>query len=69
MGQAIGQVVSFGVGVAVSPVPVIAVVLMLSARTVRSNGCWFLGGWVAGLAVVGTIVLLVSSGAGASDHG
>ena len=30
MGQAIGQVLSFGVGVALSPVPIIAVVLMLA---------------------------------------
>ena len=30
MGQAIGQVLSFGVGAALSPVPIIAVVLMLA---------------------------------------
>ena len=29
MGEAIGQVLSFGVGVALSPVPIIAVILML----------------------------------------
>jgi threonine/homoserine/homoserine lactone efflux protein len=62
MGQAIGQVLAFGVGVALSPVPIIAVVLMLATPKGRVNGPAFLAGWILGLAVVGTIVLLVSSG-------
>ncbi len=69
MGQAIGQVLSFGVGVAISPVPIIAVVLMLATPRGRINGPAFLAGWVAGIAVLGTIVLLVASGASASKHG
>ena len=69
MGQAIGQVLSFGVGVAISPVPIIAVVLMLATPKGRVNGPAFLLGWVAGLAVLGTIVLLVASGASASKQG
>jgi threonine/homoserine/homoserine lactone efflux protein len=69
MGQAIGQVLSFGVGVAISPVPIIAVVLMLATPKGRVNGPAFLLGWVAGLAVLGTIVLLVAGGASASKHG
>jgi threonine/homoserine/homoserine lactone efflux protein len=69
MGQAIGQVVSFGVGVALSPLPIIAVVLMLATRRGRVNGPAFLFGWVVGLVVVGTIVLLISSDASASSNG
>jgi threonine/homoserine/homoserine lactone efflux protein len=69
MGEAIGQVLSFGVGVAISPVPIIAVVLMLGTPRARSNGPAFILGWVVGLAVVGTVVLLVSSGADASEEG
>jgi threonine/homoserine/homoserine lactone efflux protein len=68
-GQAIGQVLSFGVGVALSPVPIIAVVLMLASPTGRRNGLAFLAGWVFGIAVLGTIVLLVAGGANASNHG
>lgn len=68
MGQAIGQVLSFGVGVALSPIPIIGVVLMLGTPRARSNGLAFIAGWVLGLAVAGTIVLLASSGAGASDQ-
>jgi len=69
MGQAIGQVLSFGVGVAISPMPIIAVVLMLATPKGRMNGPAFLLGWVVGLAVLGTIVLLVAGGASASKHG
>jgi threonine/homoserine/homoserine lactone efflux protein len=67
--EAIGQVLSLGLGVALSPVPIIAVVLMLATPRGRVNGPAFVAGWIAGLTVVGTIVLLVSSGASASDDG
>jgi threonine/homoserine/homoserine lactone efflux protein len=67
--EAIGQVLSLGVGVAVSPIPIIAVVLMLATPRARSNGPAFVLGWIIGLAIVGTIVLLVSSGADASSDG
>ena len=60
---------SLGVGVSLSPLPIIGVVLMLATPRARPNGLAFLAGWIAGLAVVGTIVLLVSSGAGASEDG
>jgi threonine/homoserine/homoserine lactone efflux protein len=69
MGDAIGQVLSFGVGVALSPVPIIGVVLMLGTERARTNGPAFILGWVLGLAGVGTIVLLASSGADASEGG
>ena len=69
MGQAIGQVLSFGVGVALSPVPIIAVVLMLGTPRARANGPAFVAGWVVGLALVGTVVLLAASGGDASEGG
>ena len=69
LGQAIGQILPFGVGVALSPVPIIAVVLMLATPKGRANGPAFLAGWIAGIAVLGTIVLLISSGASASSRG
>ena len=67
MAEAIGQVLSLGVGVALSPVPIIAVVLMLGSRRGRVNGPAFVLGWVVGLAVVGTIVLVVAGGADANE--
>jgi threonine/homoserine/homoserine lactone efflux protein len=69
MGDAIGQVLSFGVGVAISPVPIIGVVLMLGTPRARSNGPAFILGWLIGLGAAGTIVLLASSGADASEQG
>ena len=69
MSDAIGQILSLGVGVALSPVPIIAVVLMLGTPRARANGPAFIAGWLVGLSVVGAIVLAVSSGADASDGG
>jgi threonine/homoserine/homoserine lactone efflux protein len=67
--DAIGQILPFAVGVAISPVPIIGVILMLATPQARSNGPAFIFGWVAGLAIVGTVVLLAASGADASDQG
>jgi hypothetical protein len=69
MGQAIGGSLALAVGVALSPVPIIAVVLMLTSRRARANGPLSVLGWLAGLAVVGAIVLSVSGPAGASSPG
>lgn len=67
MAEAIGQVLSLAVGVALSPVPIIAVVLMLGTPRGRVNGPAFVAGWVLGLAVVGAIVLVAAGAAGADD--
>ncbi|HXT88730.1 MAG TPA: GAP family protein [Trebonia sp.] len=69
MGQAIGGSLALAIGVALSPVPVIAVVLMLTTRQARANGPLFVLGWLAGLAVIGAIVLSISGSAGASSSG
>jgi threonine/homoserine/homoserine lactone efflux protein len=69
MGNAIGQVLAFAVGVAISPIPIIGVILILATPKARTNAPAFLAGWVGGLAVAGTIVLLISGGADASTSG
>jgi hypothetical protein len=69
MNEAIGQVLPFAVGVGLSPVPIIAVVLMLGTPRARANGPAFLLGWLAGLTLVGAIVLIVSGGIDASEGG
>ena len=38
MGQGISEVLTFAVGVAISPVPIIAVILMLFSQRARVNG-------------------------------
>jgi hypothetical protein len=60
--EAIGQSLPFAVGVGLSPIPIIAVVLMLATPRARVNGPAFLVGWVVGLAIVGGIVLVVAGG-------
>jgi hypothetical protein len=60
MGEAIGQSLATAVGVALSPVPIIAVILMLTTPRATSNGPAFLVGWLGGLAVVGAVVLLLA---------
>ena len=69
MGNAIGQTLSLAVGVALSPVPIIAVILMLVTPRARSNGPAFVVGWLVGLAIVGTVVLLVARPTNANDDG
>ncbi len=66
VGQAIGDFLPSAVGVAISPLPIIAVVLMLVTPRGRTNGPAFVGGWCIGLAIVGAIVLTVAGGASAS---
>ncbi len=61
MGSAIRDILPLGIGVAVSPFPIIAVILMLFTRRAKSNAPAFLTGWLAGLVVVGVTVLVVSN--------
>jgi threonine/homoserine/homoserine lactone efflux protein len=69
MGQTIGQVLPLAVGVALSPVPIIAVVLMLVTPRARVNGPAFVVGWIVGLGIVGAIVLAVADPADATSDG
>jgi hypothetical protein len=64
MGAAIGEMLPLAIGIAISPLPIIAIILMLITPNARSNSLAFLGGWMLGLAVVGTIVLIVANTAG-----
>jgi threonine/homoserine/homoserine lactone efflux protein len=60
VGEAIGQILVLAVAVAVSPVPIIGVVLLLGTPGARRNGPAFVIGCLLGLAAVGAIVLLVA---------
>jgi threonine/homoserine/homoserine lactone efflux protein len=60
MGQGISEILTFAIGVAISPVPVIAVILMLFSRRARVNGSVFLMGWVVALAAVSIVVYAIS---------
>ena len=69
MGKAIGGSLPLAVGIALSPVPIIAVVLMLTSRRAKVNGPAFVLGWLIGLGVIGAIVLALAGAGGASTSG
>jgi threonine/homoserine/homoserine lactone efflux protein len=69
MGQVIGDLLPSAVGVALSPVPIIAVILMLGTPRAKTNGPAFAAGWVLGLAIVSVIVVLAASGSDDPDSG
>lgn len=74
MGAALGGVLGLAVGIAVSPLPVAAVILMLLSGRARANSAAFAVGWVAGIAAVVTVVQLLpgleaSSGAPSDTTG
>jgi hypothetical protein len=61
--DAIGQVLPSAVGVALSPIPIIAVILMLFTPRASTNGPAFLVGWVVGLGVAAAVVYSLADGA------
>ena len=67
--QAIGDLLPSAVGVALSPLPIIAVILMLGTPKAKTNGPAFAVGWVAGLVIVSVVVVLVASGSDDADSG
>ena len=69
MGTVIGDILPQAIGVAISPVPIIAVILMLFSKRARSNGLAFLVGWVLALTIVGFVVLLLANAGKISTGG
>jgi Kef-type K+ transport system membrane component KefB len=69
MGEAIGQSLPLAVGVALSPVPIVAVVVLLTSSRARSLGPVFVLGWLLGLVVVGAVVLAVVGPSGGGSSG
>ena len=69
MGEAIGDLLPAAVGAAISPFPIIAVVLMLVSPRGRVNGPAFLVGWLVGVGLGGAILLALAGSASANDDG
>ncbi len=67
MGDAVGQVLSFGIAVTLNPVTIIAVVLVLDSPRAKASGPLLLIGWMLGLFAVAGLVAVLSTGAGAGD--
>jgi threonine/homoserine/homoserine lactone efflux protein len=69
VGAAIGDILGLAAGVAVSPLPIVAMILVLATPRGRANGLLFGVGWLAGLAILGALVLALAGPAGASEGG
>ena len=69
MGQAIGEILPLAIGVAISPVPIIAIILMLGTPNARSTGLAFTLGWLGGLTIAGALMLAIASGNTDSSSG
>ncbi len=69
MTEAIGQTLGFAVGIAIFPVPMVAVILMLFSSKAGANVSAFLAGWLLGLTAVGVLALAsgIGSGEGATS--
>ncbi|WP_405135262.1 GAP family protein [Nocardia sp. NBC_01388] len=60
MGSVIGDLLPLAVGVAISPIPIVAVILMLLSRNASGAGTGFATGWVVGLLIATGVFLLLS---------
>ena len=60
MGQAIAGSFALAVGIALSPLSIMAVVLMLTTERGSLNGAAFVIGWLLALGIIGVIVLAVA---------
>jgi threonine/homoserine/homoserine lactone efflux protein len=67
MGEAIGAVLAPAVGVALSPLPIIAVILILFSPRARTLGPLFALGWVLGMSIVIALVLIFANPANLED--
>lgn len=61
MGSVIGEILPLALGVAISPIPIIAAILMLLSPKARTTSLGFLLGWVLGIVVAVTVFTLLSS--------
>lgn len=67
MGGAIGDVLPPALGIAISPIPIIAAVLMLLSPNARGTSTGFLIGWLLGIVVAVVVFTLLAGLIPASD--
>src|SRR5690606_38175547 len=65
----IGEILTPALGVAISPIPIIAAILMLLSSRARVTGTGFLLGWVLGIVVAVTVFTLLSAVLPGEDPG
>lgn len=68
MGKAIGEILPYALGAAISVVPIIAIILMLVTPKAKTNGTAFAAGFVLGLAVICTVAVALAGGSDFSSN-
>jgi threonine/homoserine/homoserine lactone efflux protein len=61
MGGVIGEILPLALGVAISPIPIIAAILMLLSPKAKATSVGFLIGWIAGIIVATVAFTLLSA--------
>lgn len=61
MGPAIGELLPLALGIAISPIPIIAAILMLLSPKARGTSVGFLIGWILGVVVVVVVFTLLAN--------
>ncbi len=59
----------FAIGIAISPIPIVAIVLMLGTENAKSDSLSFLAGWIVAMAAAGAILLAVVGSSNPTDNG
>ncbi|CAG7590478.1 GAP family protein [Rhodococcus opacus] len=67
MGSVIGELLPLAVGVAISPIPIIAVILMLLSKRAGGASAGFGVGWILGILVATGIFMLLAGSIDTSD--
>ena len=65
----VGDLLPPALAVALSPIPIVAIVLVLASPHARTAGPAFAGGWIAGLLAVSLVVVGVLGAGGGDDDG
>ena len=61
MGSVIGEILPLAVGIAISPIPIIAVILMLLSPRAKGTSVGFMIGWLLGIIIAIIVFTLLSS--------
>ena len=61
MGEVIGGILPLALGIAISPIPIIAAILMLLSPKAKGTSVGFMIGWVLGIVVAVVVFTLLSS--------
>lgn len=69
MGAVIGDILPLALGIAISPVPIIAAILMLLSPKAKGTSVGFLIGWVAGIVIALVVFILLAAVIPTADPG